>query len=119
MKNPFLKIFWTLPLVVICFVFVVPRTEAAQSDNDLIQHIVSVLHLSTTKEPGLIEKSDAFKDENRYGDIMSLSREVKVPLSDHLKVFCSFKKAYSAIEDIYEKQNRDEYRAFFGINIAF
>ena len=119
MKNRFLEIFWTLPLVVICFVFVVPRVVSAQPDNDLIQHIVSVLHLSTTKEPGLIEKGDAFKDGNSYSDIMSPSREVKVSLTDRLKVFCSFKKAYSAIEEIYEKQNRDKYRAFFGINIAF
>ena len=119
MKNRLLKIFCTLPLVVICFVFVVPRAVSAQSDNDLIQHIVSVLHLSTTKEPGLIEKGDVFKDENSYSDIMSPSREVKVSLTDRLKVVCSFKKAYSAIEEIYEKQNRDEYRAFFGINIAF
>jgi len=119
LKNRLLRIFWTLPLVVICLVFAVPRAEAAQSDNDLIQHIVSVLHLSTANEPGLIEKGDAFKDENRYSDIMSPVREVKVSLTDRLKVFCSFKKAYSAIEEIYEKQNRDEYRAFFGINIAF
>lgn len=119
MKNRFLEFSWTLPLVVICFAFVVPRAEAAQFDNDLIQHIESVLHLSTTKEPGLIEKGDAFKDENSYSDIISPSREVKVSLTDSLKVFCSFKKAYSAIEEIYEKQNRDKYRAFFGINIAF
>ena len=97
LKNHLLKVFLTLSLVVICFVFVVPQAEAAQSDNDLMQHIVSVLHLSTIKEPGLIETGGAFKDENSYNNTMSTSREVKVPLTDSLKVFCSFKKAYSAI----------------------
>lgn len=120
MKKHFLRFIFPLLLFIISLFSFIPIARADQSDNDLMGKIISILHLNTTKESGLFEKPEIFDNEKRRSKISS-DPELQVSLSDKLGLFFSvnMRSAIRDINNLYEKSNSENYRALFGINIAF
>jgi hypothetical protein len=104
-------------LIIISFILAVPQVRAAQSLSDVTKDIASTLYLKATNGSGQEEKFDAVDVENSKGKVLSPTREVRIPLHDHLKAFFSF-GIPTGFKNLYERQHDTIYRAMFGIHFA-
>jgi hypothetical protein len=118
-KYSLFKINFILSLIIISLVILASQVRAAQSVNsvnNVTKDISSPLYFKATDGSGQ-EKSGALDAENNKGKVLSPTREVRIPLHNHLKAFFSF-GIPAGIRNLYEQQHDTIYRAMFGIHIA-
>jgi hypothetical protein len=115
-KCSLFKISFILSLIIISLVILPSQVRAAQSVNNVTKDISSTLYFKATDGSGQ-EKSGALDAENIEGQVLSPTREVRIPLHNHLKAFLSL-GIPAGIRNLYERQHDTIYRAMFGIHIA-
>lgn len=116
LKNHRLKLLFFSFVVVLCFVFIEPRTTAAESENDFFRDLASVLHQEANREPGQTEKTTPPNSERIFPKLLPSAPHAQLPLSDHLKLFYNIQRIKG---DYYEQRNYNKKCPIFGIDIFF
>jgi len=121
LKNRLLfKLCCFFSFLIMCVVFNGSLAGAAQPEYALLRGLISSLHLEVTDGTGQTEQIGAINRDNIdnvFFKLLPSTSHVRVPLSDHLKLFFDVR---STLKDIYEKYNYHNKKcATLGIDIFF
>ena len=114
--NKFLKISSIISSVIFILIFIVPLAQATESDDDATGNTITTYNEAPTHSDQQDESKNV-DDEKNGGDTSSSSSELSISLNDKLKWFFSFETP-DYLNDLYDKRDDFNYRAFIGFHIA-
>jgi len=114
-NNLFSKISLFFSLLIICFVSIETRTQAAQSGNDFTTGSVSSLYMRADEEVWQPEKAGV-GNHGMTARVPITTPRMNVSLSEQLKLFFNLRPA---LKDYYGKPKNNKNCALFGIDISF
>ena len=109
------KISLTISLSILVLILIVPAAHAAKSEDNVQDNTITAFNETSTPYDQQAELKDPA--ESNDGDTSSSSPELCISLSDKLKWFFSFETP-DFIDDLYDKRDDFNYRAFVGFHIV-
>jgi hypothetical protein len=96
-------------------IFIVPLAQATETEDNATENAITTFN----EEPIHTDQHDESRDavEKSDGNISSSSPELCISLNDKLKWFFAFETP-EYIDDLYDKRDDFNYRAFVGFHIA-
>jgi hypothetical protein len=115
-KHLILKIVIASFFVFIASVLIEPQGKAAQTDNNFMKDISSILHLELDEGAEVTDMTGMVNRERLYDKVLYSTSRLRISLSDHLKLFFNFQPAIK----YYPGTDKDtKSRTMFGMDIFF